>query len=335
MAEIKTISHKGKDVYPRTVGDAVSIGNKTLTAVLKDKVDAELGKGLYPKEDKEFVSDLRYGTHPFSEQNKLVSEEIMNNAIQTETAVYRGSFDDWKSVPDDHTKYDGYEQFGAPNNNDYLVVREAKDYAPLWRSGQKYEVGDCAYDNTPDGLALYQVISNPNPTVNPYDSNAWQEVSENPNYKGTWRFKFVGIWFDNEWYAKFNWKPEYLINKFPLTDDQVNAVNSGITEADVTRLRGLDEVFYAEYGVATFDEVKSAFENNKLVWTKYGNAVYILSYFSSSERVVFARVGDSNSSSATVLDKNEGWQGLAYFYAADYTIKSRVEKLETLIYAAL
>ncbi len=45
--------------------------------------------------------------------------------------------------------------------------------------------------------------------------------------KGTWRFKYVGKW---EIENKKGWLPEYRVNEDPLTQAQIEAINSGITE---------------------------------------------------------------------------------------------------------
>ena len=164
------------------------------------------------------------------------------------------------------------------------------------------------------------------------NANLWEQVESNPNYEGTWRFKYVGVQGD---FQKDNWKPEYLINQFPLTREQLYAVNSGITESDVTRLRGLDEVFYAEHGKTTFQAVKDAYNSNKLVWTKHNTHCYTLSYFQDENTIVFARVGDSRSSSSLILNSNNAWSSPTFFYAADYTVANEIEKVKQLIYAAL
>lgn len=50
---------------------------------------------------------------------------------------------------------------------------------------------------------------------------------------GTWRFKYSGVWATN---GKDGWKPEYQVNREPLTAAQIAALNSGITAAKVTEI---------------------------------------------------------------------------------------------------
>lgn len=50
--------------------------------------------------------------------------------------------------------------------------------------------------------------------------------------EGTWRFKYVGTWNTD---GKTGWKNEYQINEKPLTDEQVDALNSGINATLVSQ----------------------------------------------------------------------------------------------------
>ena len=69
------------------------------------------------------------------------------------------------------------------------------------------------------------------PTVNDY--LVVQDASDYTldTLEGTWRFKYSGDW-DND--GKSGWLPEYQVNETPLTQAQLDALNSGITAADVT-----------------------------------------------------------------------------------------------------
>ena len=69
------------------------------------------------------------------------------------------------------------------------------------------------------------------PTVNDY--LVVQDASDYTldTLTGTWRFKYSGTWADD---GKSGWLPEYQVNETPLTAAQLDALNSGITAADVT-----------------------------------------------------------------------------------------------------
>ena len=72
---------------------------------------------------------------------------------------------------------------------------------------------------------------NKTPTVNDY--LVVQDVSDYTldTLEGTWRFKYSGSWADD---GKSGWLPEYQVNETPLTQAQLDALDSGITAADVT-----------------------------------------------------------------------------------------------------
>lgn len=59
-----------------------------------------------------------------STSNQLADKAFVNSTVQTATAVYQGSWEDWASVP---SSVDDYPN-GTPTNNDYIVVQDASDY---------------------------------------------------------------------------------------------------------------------------------------------------------------------------------------------------------------
>ena len=74
---------------------------------------------------------------------------------------------------------------------------------------------------------------NKTPTVNDY--LIVQDASDYTldTLDGTWRFKYSGEWSTD---GKSGWLPEYQVNETPLTQAQLDAINSGITAADVTTI---------------------------------------------------------------------------------------------------
>lgn len=71
------------------------------------------------------------------------------------------------------------------------------------------------------------------PTVNDY--LVVQDASDytGSTLTGTWRFKYSGVWGTD---GKSGWLPEYQVNETPLTQAQLDALNSGITSALVTQI---------------------------------------------------------------------------------------------------
>lgn len=64
-----------------------------------------------------------------SQQNKLATEGFVNSSIQTNTAHFRGAWENWAAVPTDGEEYPADATGNHnPTNNDYLVVQDASDY---------------------------------------------------------------------------------------------------------------------------------------------------------------------------------------------------------------
>ncbi len=51
--------------------------------------------------------------------------------------------------------------------------------------------------------------------------------------QGTWRFKYTGNWATQ---GKNGWHPEYRVNETPFTQEQLSAINSGITASKVDQI---------------------------------------------------------------------------------------------------
>ena len=101
-----------------------------------------------------------------SKNNQLADKSFVENAIQTSTATFRGSYATWVDVPTDQKNYpsDAYG-YTAPNNNDYIVVQDASGW------------------------------SHPSDSESPLN-----------NPSGTWRFKYIGTWKQDGiqgWYPEY------------------------------------------------------------------------------------------------------------------------------------
>ena len=181
-----------------------------------------------------------------SAQNQLADKNFVNSTVQTETATFRGNWETYSSVPDDVAYLPGE----AADNNDYLVVRNAGDYAKSYDTvvGEYAEDGEIpegivVADGTEHGqLVMYisvQIIdlgiSTPRPSADSSHDYWTPFTGENPEFAGTWRFKYVP---NGESYDRLNWLPEYQVNEKPLTAEQLAAINSGITDSLVTTFIG-------------------------------------------------------------------------------------------------
>ena len=82
------------------------------------------------------------------------------------------------------------------------------------------------YADIPSTVAGFTNESLPEPTNNNYLVVLEDETQDG----GTWRYKYVD---DGGAYDKANWAVEYEVNETPLTQAQLDALNSGVTSADV------------------------------------------------------------------------------------------------------
>ena len=83
------------------------------------------------------------------------------------------------------------------------------------------------YADIPATVAGFTNENLPEPTNNNYLVVLEDETQDG----GTWRYKYID---DGNGYAKANWAVEYEVNETPLTQAQLDALNSGITSGDVT-----------------------------------------------------------------------------------------------------
>ena len=82
------------------------------------------------------------------------------------------------------------------------------------------------YADIPSTVAGFTNESLPEPTNNNYLVVLEDETQDG----GTWRYKYVD---DGQAYNKNKWAVEYEVNETPLTQAQLDALNSGVTSADV------------------------------------------------------------------------------------------------------
>ena len=224
--------------------------------------------------------------------NKLADQALVQHLVQLMQASFCGNWDEWNNVPTVAIDFPK-----TPDNNDYLVVLNAYDYAPLYSSDATYNAGDI---RTYNGL-LYKALQDNFSGILPTDTDYWEEVSENPKYAGSWIFKYVPV---DETYNKYNWFPEFKISDVPFTQEQMASINSGINALLVAKLTNLPvkpvdtaaqslsdaeklqartnigatapEVFIAIYGTTTVAEIDAAYAANKeiiLFRTSGGNTL--------------------------------------------------------------
>ena len=99
-----------------------------------------------------------------SSENQLADKSFVNSTVQTNTANFRGNWNDWSDVPTDENDYpQDYSGSKIPTVNDYLVVRNASDYTletlnGTWRF--KY-VGVWETDGKNGWIPEYQVNEEP------------------------------------------------------------------------------------------------------------------------------------------------------------------------------
>ena len=82
------------------------------------------------------------------------------------------------------------------------------------------------YADIPSTVAGFTNENLPSPTNNNYLVVLTDETQDG----GTWRYKYID---DGNGYDKANWAVEYQVNETPLTQTQWDAINSGVTSADV------------------------------------------------------------------------------------------------------
>lgn len=130
--------------------------------------------------------------------------------------------------------------------------------------------------------------------------------------EGTWRFKYVGTWSTD---GKTGWKNEYQIDEKPLTDEQVDALNSGINETLVSQYNehidstsNPHNVTKAQIGLSNVDNTS---DMNKPISTATQTALNAItddlsSHVSDVENphnVTKAQVGLGNVNNTSDIDK--------------------------------
>lgn len=91
------------------------------------------------------------------------------------------------------------------------------------------------FSSVPTDASLYPVdyAGSKTPTVNDYlvvqDASDYTEET----LEGTWRFKYSGTWSVE---GKNGWRPEYQVNETPLTQAQLEALNSGATASKISEI---------------------------------------------------------------------------------------------------
>lgn len=125
------------------------------------------------------IPDARINSSTYATQS------YVNNAVQTNSAHFRGNWTDWATVPTDPNDYPADDDGNkTPTVNDYMVVQDASDY-------------------TLDTL------------------------------EGTWQFTYTGTWADN---GKAGWLPRFQVNETPLTQIQLDALNSGANTTNIGQI---------------------------------------------------------------------------------------------------
>jgi hypothetical protein len=112
------------------------------------------------------------------------------------------------------------------NGIDYLyssVITEKKDLPITFTTDNSSAFGIIFYADELNVEKVFEEIQLEKGSV----ATAYEPASDISTIKGTWRFKYVGNW-DIE--NKDGWLAEYRVNEDPLTQAQVEAINSGITQ---------------------------------------------------------------------------------------------------------
>jgi hypothetical protein len=259
--------------------------------------------------------------------NKLADQALVQHLVQLMQASFCENWDEWASVPSvagDFPK--------IPDNNDYLVVLNASDYAPLYNGDATYNSGDI---RTYNGL-LYKALQDDFSGILPTDTDYWEEVSENPKYAGSWIFKYVPV---DENYNKYNWFPEFKISDVPFTQEQMASIDSGINALLVAKLTNLPvkpvdtaanqgltdtekanaranigatapEVFVATFGVTTAAEIDAAFAANKIIIVLHNDRYYYFSMYNTSNYGAYTftlLLGVNKTSSVTLKRLTDSW----------------------------
>lgn len=96
--------------------------------------------------------------------NQLADKQYVDNAVQTNSAHFRGNWADWANVPTDVNDYPADDDGNkTPTVNDYMVVQDASDYTgdTLEGAWQFTYTGDWATNGKSGWLPRFQINENP------------------------------------------------------------------------------------------------------------------------------------------------------------------------------
>lgn len=178
------IGKQAKTAYPRTVAigsGAEANANDALVIKGINNTANSFQVGSYTLLDTStgLIPDARINSSTYATQS------YVNNAVQTNSAHFRGNWTDWTDVPTNVNDYPADDDGNkTPTVNDYMVVQDASDY-------------------TLDTL------------------------------EGTWQFTYTGTWADN---GKAGWLPRFQVNETPLTQTQLDALNSGANTTNIGQI---------------------------------------------------------------------------------------------------
>lgn len=184
---------------------------------------------------------------------RKIAEDLADTAGMAEVA-FSGDYNDLKNTPEipkpqDLTPYaktddvnTAIESVESDINGIQSIIPETasadnkladKRFVNLaLQTNTAYFRGDWAtWADVPNNPSLYpaDVHGNRTPTANDYMIIVADELQNG----GTWRYKYTGIWSEQ---GKDGWNAEYQINESPFTQDQLAAVNSGITKEAVAKI---------------------------------------------------------------------------------------------------
>lgn len=132
-----------------------------------------------------------------SEENQLADKEYVSALVHMNASSFRGTFQYWRDVPLNASGYNA-DAYGlsAPNDNDYMIIR---DVNTLQEDGGEWPSG--------------------------------AHISESEK-QGTWRFRYKGVWDSDGEAAKKRWYPEYRIEHYNFTPEELLTLKSGVTETN-------------------------------------------------------------------------------------------------------
>lgn len=166
----------------------------------------------------------------------------VDNAINTEVARAENSYVKALYGYYDNDDYTAFVR--GENGNGENITACTLEFAPLVNELKDYTNTQVAqntanfrgtwdnYNAIPTNTELYPADYSGNRV--PTNSDYLVVVNYTKDgQQGTWRFKYTGSWATQ---GKNGWQPEYLINSSTFTQEQLNAINSGITSSKVAQI---------------------------------------------------------------------------------------------------